>query len=261
MDRGIFGSAHPAGGAPQPADPRWRVHLTIGDRWARWCGRAGDAASHRHFAAQAIQAPDGARVHLGPGQVIAGEWILIDPLVAHRLEPVAGVTLHFLEPAAAAEPALAETLQVFRHREGVLVAAHPTAPFWAPWLRDDAAARRPHGETLATGLRRIDAQLGDGVLRLPAIARDSGLSPSRFRHLFAQEIGLPFRRYVLWRRLRLAVTEMGAGADATTAAHAAGFADLAHFSRTLKAMFGVTATQALRRAEPPSDQGWSAEVG
>lgn len=63
---------------------------------------------------QAIQAPSGARVHLGPGQVVQGDLIQIDPLVAHRLEPVAGVALHFLEPAATTDPAFAEGLEVFR---------------------------------------------------------------------------------------------------------------------------------------------------
>lgn len=252
MDPNRLRSAPSHGDDSQSPGPAWRGRLTVGDHWARWVGRAGDATRHRHFAAQAVRAPGGARVHLGPGEIIQGELILIDPLVAHRLEPADGVALHFLEPAAATDPVLAEALEVFRHGRDVVVASHPTAPFWGPWRRGDAAVT-PRGDALSASLGRIDAQLGDGALRLRAIALESGLSPSRFRHLFAEEIGLPFRRYVLWRRLRLAVTEMGAGADATTAAHAAGFADLAHFSRTLKAMFGVTATQALRSREPAGD--------
>lgn len=250
MDRNRPQSVPSAGNGAAAPGPGWQGRLMVGDHWARWVGRAGDATSHRHFAAQAIHAPGGARVHLGPGHVVQGELILIDPLVAHRLEPVDGVALHFLEPVAVTEPALAEALEVFRHDHHVVVVAHPAAPFWDPWLHGGAVTKGPRGEALATSLGRIDAQLGDGALRLRSIALESGLSSSRFRHLFAEEIGLPFRRYVLWRRLRLAVTEMGAGADATTAAHAAGFADLAHFSRTLKAMFGVTATQALRSQQP-----------
>lgn len=236
--------------APGAEASRWSGQLTIGDHWARWCGRAGDATSHRHFAAQAVQAPGGARVRLGTGHVLQGDLILIDPLVAHRLDPIGDVTLLFLEPAAAGDPALAEALEAFRCATGVVVAAHDTTPFWGAWLGGDRAAKRPRTSGFAASLRRIDAQLAEGVVRLEAVARESGLSPSRFRHLFAEDVGLPFRRYVLWRRLRLAVTALGDGADATTAAHAAGFADLAHFSRTLKAMFGVTASQALRAPWP-----------
>lgn len=185
-------------------------------------------------------------MRLGPDHVVQGALILIDPLVPHRLEPLDDVTLHFLEPAAVDDLALRDALEVFRRGAEVVVAAHDTTPFWTPWLRGDGASARSGGVALAAVLHQIDAQLPDGVLRLGAVVRQGGLSASRFRHLFAQEVGLPFRRYVLWRRLRLAVSEMSAGADATTAAHAAGFADLAHFSRTLKAMFGVTASQALR---------------
>src|SRR5207253_7072340 len=31
------------------------------------------------------------------------------------------------------------------------------------------------------------------------------LSPSRFAHLFTDEVGIPFRRYLLWRRLTKAM--------------------------------------------------------
>ncbi len=68
------------------------------------------------------------------------------------------------------------------------------------------------------------------------------LSESRFSHLFVEEISLPFRTYLLWRRLIVAVDAMAAGASLTAAAHQAGFADSAHFSRTFLRMFGVQAS-------------------
>src|SRR3712207_8098417 len=55
----------------------------------------------------------------------------------------------------------------------------------------------------------------------------------RYRHLFVAEIGLPYRGYVLWLRLGRAVDVFAAGGSLTDAAHAAGFADSAHLSRTL----------------------------
>ncbi len=162
------------------------------------------------------------------------------------------------EPAAIGDPSLDAALACFRNDPAVSVIADETSPFWASWLGDAQAPTRPRTATLAPVLAQIDAQLCEGVVRLGAVVRQSHLSASRFRHLFAEEIGLPFRRYVLWRRLRLAVIEIQAGADATAAAHAAGFADLAHFSRTLKAMFGVTGSQARRL---PSTPGGSPRVG
>jgi AraC-like DNA-binding protein len=67
------------------------------------------------------------------------------------------------------------------------------------------------------------------------------LSESRFSHLFVREVGLPFRTFLLWRRLMRAVEGMAAGRSLTAAAHEAGFSDSAHFSRTFRRMFGLPA--------------------
>jgi len=67
------------------------------------------------------------------------------------------------------------------------------------------------------------------------------LSPSRASHLFVEETGLPFRTYVQWLRLIRAVDAHAGGLSLTEAAHAAGFADSAHLSRTFKRMFGMPA--------------------
>ena len=49
------------------------------------------------------------------------------------------------------------------------------------------------------------------------------------------------RTYRLWRRLLHALAHVGP-LDLTASAHAAGFADLAHFSRTCRRMLGYTPT-------------------
>ena len=74
------------------------------------------------------------------------------------------------------------------------------------------------------------------------VAREVGLSASRFGHLFSEQVGLPMRRYLLWMRLRHALTAALGGASMVEAAHAAGFADAAHFTRTCKRMFGLPPT-------------------
>ena len=87
-------------------------------------------------------------------------------------------------------------------------------------------------------------------VRMPVSLDDAAgaaaLSPSRFRHLFVQETGSSFRAYLLWLRINLAIEAASAGASWTEAAHAAGFADSAHLSRTHKRMFGIEPT-AIRR--------------
>lgn len=76
---------------------------------------------------------------------------------------------------------------------------------------------------------------------LPVAAGRAGLSPGRARHLFVAQTGLPFKSYVLWLRIELAVALYAAGRSLTEAAHEAGFADSAHFSRTFRRTFGLAA--------------------
>lgn len=65
------------------------------------------------------------------------------------------------------------------------------------------------------------------------------LSESRFEHLFKEEVGIPLRRYLLWRRLMLAGQMIAQGENFTFAAHESGFTDSAHLSRTFYEMFGI----------------------
>jgi AraC-like DNA-binding protein len=79
----------------------------------------------------------------------------------------------------------------------------------------------------------------DNLISAETVAGEIALSPSRFAHLFRSEVGLPVRRYLMWLRLRNAVRMLGNGDSLTTVAHAAGFADSAHLTRTFKLMFGI----------------------
>ncbi|MEA3002356.1 MAG: hypothetical protein QOH81_1144 [Sphingomonadales bacterium] len=81
----------------------------------------------------------------------------------------------------------------------------------------------------------------ENAVTLPSAAGAACLSASRARHLFVEQTGLPFRTYLLWLRIRRAVELYAAGASLTEAAHEAGFADSAHFSRTFRRTFGLPA--------------------
>jgi AraC family transcriptional regulator len=77
------------------------------------------------------------------------------------------------------------------------------------------------------------------TVSLTDVAAAVHLSPSRFRHLFVKETGTAYRAYVLWLRINRAASAMHDGNSWTEAAHAAGFADSAHMSRTFRRVFGV----------------------
>jgi len=98
-------------------------------------------------------------------------------------------------------------------------------------------------------LRYVDEAL-DGIPRLQRAAAAAGPSPSRLSHLFRAEIGLPFRSFVLWARLRRAAELAAGGASTTECAIAAGFSDAAHFSRTFREHFGLPPSLVLPLIEP-----------
>ena len=56
---------------------------------------------------------------------------------------------------------------------------------------------------------------------------------------------MPFRRYRVWHRLRAAIREVAQGSNLTAAAHAAGFADQAHFTREFRRTFGAPPSRGL----------------
>jgi AraC-like DNA-binding protein len=80
----------------------------------------------------------------------------------------------------------------------------------------------------------------DGDRSLNALASAVGLSPSRLMHAFTTSIGVPIRPYLAWLKLQRAGAAIATGTPLSQAAHAAGFADAAHMSRTFRRMLGIS---------------------
>lgn len=78
------------------------------------------------------------------------------------------------------------------------------------------------------------------------MANLTGLSPSRFLHLFRECTGLPYRRFRLWKRMIAAFESMHTSDSLTRAALDAGFADSSHFSRRFRDTFGVNPAPVFR---------------
>ena len=74
------------------------------------------------------------------------------------------------------------------------------------------------------------------------------LSPSRFGTSVQAAGGLPFRRYILWRKLTRAMLVIGRERTIATAAHEADFADAAHLTRTFYQMVGIAPSVLMRDA-------------
>lgn len=222
------------------APDRWVGGLEIGSGWAAWHGFIGPNGLHEHYAAQAVLATESMAVIDGTGRRHEGRCILIEPGSGHRMQPGGIATLSFLEPAGAG-PELPQLRRAIDAVPAIMVPEESPTSFWRRWLDRTPAA---FDARIACAVESIDRQILDGTVSLPGSAGAAHLSVERFRHLFTAQTGMPFSRFVLWRRLGLAIRRLTADPDATAAAHESGFADSAHLSRTVRAMFGVSLTEA-----------------
>lgn len=107
-----------------------------------------------------------------------------------------------------------------------------------------AAAIDPRIRRVLRSLRENHAAFD----RADSAAAVANLSASRFQHLFTQEVGVPFRRYRAWCRMRAAISAVLDGSNLTDAAHAAGFSDQPHFSREFRRIFGAPPYHGLANA-------------
>jgi AraC-like DNA-binding protein len=120
------------------------------------------------------------------------------------------------------------------------------------WVRTELLHRR-RPVKIHPGVNRVLKHLRERLVflddfSLKTLAGISGLSQSRFMHVFTKSVGVPLRPYVLWLRLQRAACDLTAGASVTAAAHSAGFSDGAHLTRTFRRMLGMTPSDlALRR--------------
>ena len=177
---------------------------------------------------------------------VRGRAVIVPPDVPYALRSAGPAATYLFDPELApriAAHARDGGTRVLGRRVAEVVAAHR-----ALLARPDVlhGVGDELGRLLATGTPRpIDRR----VARVVEALRDpdgepvpTSLSAAHLRELFARDIGMPMRRYALWRRLLHALARVGP-VDLTTAAHAGGFADLAHFSRTCRRMLGYAPSE------------------
>jgi AraC family transcriptional regulator len=236
-----------------------RVHLWQGG--SLWIGRGhGRSDWHAHHALQIAVALDGVCLFRDP---VDGSWSEFKGAIVRSHRPhqfeVEGATMAqlFIEP---------ETVEGRRLYERFVddISPLPEAPrrAMARLLGDALRSHAPADQMIAAARAatlllagvaapvaasdtRIDQAIAyirssiDASITLGQAAAVAGLSPGRFRHLFVAQTGTSFRAYVLWTRLNVAIQFAMAGRSWTEAAHAAGFADSAHLTRTFRRMFGM----------------------
>lgn len=251
--------------------PGWRSLIYFWD--GGWIGvgtAQGVVPPHAHHAVQ---------VTLGLDRRIAfrepdGEWIecdgaIITPNVQHSFDGRdAHVMMLFVDPEclegrwlrnSLRSPIQTVSAERFEPYRQALIDFQQTRPSIedasklitsiARALCDGPPPQRKMDERIARALVWLGGREPRGIT-LEEVAREAFLSSSRFAHLFTAEVGLPFRRYLLWRKLKRAMDAFGRGGTLTDAAYEAGFSDSAHLTRTFYQMFGL----------PPSIMIGSAEL-
>jgi AraC family transcriptional regulator len=246
------------GEAPSQKPAGWDGRLFLWGGCGLYAGPAFATTLHAHHALQVCIGVNGRfRLRSGvaaPWRAFRGAVVLSDQ--PHQLDGQGTrVVLLYLDP----ESTLARRIAQLHARRGIFPV--PPATFDALLLRlsglgeaeptarlceELVEALAPKGNVLAPLDGRVASAVellrGAPERRMPLaeLATAVGLSPSRLAHLFRAQTGLPVRRYLLWLRLGDALQQLAHGVSLTTAAHAAGFADSAHFSRTFRAMLGIT---------------------
>ena len=104
--------------------------------------------------------------------------------------------------------------------------------FGAPLPQPDLDAR------IAKALQLL-ADGGDLALSAQMLAAATHLSFSRFLHLFKQEVGVPLRTFRSWKRARSLLHLVTQDASLTEIAQRTGYPDSAHFSHSIRQVFGL----------------------
>jgi AraC-like DNA-binding protein len=97
----------------------------------------------------------------------------------------------------------------------------------------------PVNKQIHSVTEHVKQHIRSNKFRFKELAEGLSLSESRLSHLFKHETGIPFRKYVLWTRLKTAVEAYQEGNSITQASYIGGFADSSHFSKVYSDMFGV----------------------
>jgi len=222
--------------------------------------------AHAHHAIQVVVALDGAVAVCGPDAA----WrecrtLVVRPDAEHSFDcnGALGVML-FVDPESADGAWLCGSL-----RDAITILPEARVDAVVPDLRalvehpdevsDVAALVRRCVQALRPGpapVRRLDDRVtnvlaairasDDLRISLADAADKAFLSPTRFAHLFKEQVGLPFSRYMLWRKLTRAMVAIGSARTLAAAAHAADFADAAHLTRTFYQMVGMAPSVLMR---------------
>jgi AraC-like DNA-binding protein len=236
----------------------WGGRLVLSPGLLAYFGRGGVAAPHAHHAIQVMRSFDELFCVKVGGVEFSTHAACVPSDVRHAV--VSAARRHaivLIEPHGPRGGALQRRARELVGRDITALLRDIPAPDAASEsiaaFADAVVAGLATGVSPPTGLSpEVRAALDylerhiDGHPQLAQAASAAYLSPSRLTHRFSREVGIPFRRYILWLRLLRVGQEVSGGAGLGDAAAAAGFSDTAHLSRVFRRTFGVVPSAMLQ---------------
>lgn len=232
--------------------PPTPFHLFVWPHRLLVTGPSHPSGRHRHHAAQIACGLDGPVAYESPATgLLRGDLLLISPDAPHSHGAFGSAAVLYLDAESeewarlsgngtADLVALPFDLRMRSFARDAALGDASAAQSFVDAVLGGAAAVGQKRDPLVAQVRALIHQRLDGRITLASLAAAVHRSPSRLAHRFRAATGVPLRRYVLWRRLRVAADAAMRGASLTEAAHASGFADSSHLSRTFRAAFGIT---------------------
>jgi len=229
-------------------------YIRIFDDHATFINPAIQTDQHKHHALEMIVSRDGI-IHIEDafGNALASQAVLVLPDQLHQTTTTGETTFVFIEPESDLAKVILTTFnstQSIQSIEGSISEVDRKA-FAGGGIPTSLPKTIKYVNLIDDRVQRatdfIRSHITTHEFNLEMLAEMACLSTSRFTHLFKDQVGIPLRPFILWCRMRVAVTSVLAGMTITQAAYEAGFSDTAHLSRTFMDMFGVNPSAVLKQ--------------
>ena len=222
----------------------------FGEDYGAFYGPVDQNALHQNAAYQVVLGQESDITILGEDNVeLVGNTVLIKSLTAHRIKCDGLISLIYFSPGSNF------VLSHLKHlaTPAISLLSPDVLPFPAnasfgeiidtlnEVMNNPKSTLDPR---LAQALADLEENLQSGSIA--EAAEHCGLSRSRLRTLAREQLGIPLSTWFIWKKLIQANKSLSLGASLSEAALMGGFSDQAHFTRSMKRMFGVTPAYAVR---------------
>lgn len=224
----------------------WSGQARWGPSWVSYRGPSSENTPHAHVAIQLVMSctAQPVAVHGEDGRSHEAAALAIRPLARHAIESHPDVRILFIEPQAHLAMWLVhwlgdEKIAALPRPISALLEADVAIEHWPSALASLSDIRTPDLDPrVVEALKILAVEPQPSAIR--RVAMEVGLSTSRLRTLVRDQLGVPLSTWLVWRKLERTTLSLAQGCTMASAALEGGFADQAHFCRTMRRMFGIT---------------------